>query len=176
MNASIRNAAGVLSVVSIAIGVTLSGVSDGWAQSAGASAKSLVGTWTLVSQTTTTPDGKKIEAFGSNPQGVLIFDTPGRYSLQICRTGRAKFASGSRDKGTAEENQATVQGCNPHWGTYSVDEKAGAILFNVQHAMYPNWEGIQQKRTFTITGDQLKYVVPAASTGGTSDLVWKRLK
>jgi Lipocalin-like domain len=177
MKTSIVAPVKVLSAVSFILGLMLFGTSTGWAQQkAGASAKQLVGTWTLVSASTTPPDGKTFQTFGSNPQGLLIFVANGRYSLQICRTGRAKFASNARDKGTAEENQATVQGCNPHWGKYSVDKKDRAIIFHIEHAMYPNWEGIEQKRPFTIAGDELKYVVPAASTGGTSDLVWKRVK
>ena len=166
----------VLSVFTALVGVMLCGFSDAWAQNAGASAKQLVGTWTLVSQSTTLPDGKKVQNFGPNPQGLLIFDTHGRYSLQICRSDRAKFAKNNRNEGTAEENQATVQGCNPHWGKYSVDANDRAIIFHIEHAMFPNWEGIQQKRTFTIAGDELKYIVPAASAGGTADLVWRRVK
>lgn len=177
MNKSIREMVGVLSTATAFVGLMLFGTSQGWSQQkAGASAKQLVGAWTVVSVNTTSPDGQKVQAFGPDPQGLLMFDTRGRYSLQICRAGRAKFASNSRGKGTAEENQAAVQGCNPHWGKYSVNEKERAIVFQIEHAMYPNWEGTEQRRPFTITGDELKYVVPAASNGGTSDLVWKRAK
>lgn len=135
-------------------------------------AKELVGTWTLVSATITQPDGKKYEPFGANGQGMLVFDPSGRYSLQICKPDRAKFASGNREKGTPEENQATVQGCNPHWGRYTVS--GDAIVFHIDHAMFPNWQGVDQRRTFTITGDQLTYKVPTASSGGTAEVIWKR--
>ena len=69
-----------------------------------------------------------------------------------------------------------MQGCNPHWGRYSVNDEDRAIVFKIEHAMYPNWEGIEQKRRFTIAGDQLKYTVPAASGGGTAEVVWQRAK
>ena len=42
--------------------------------------------------------------------------------------------------------------------------------------MFPNWEGQEQKRPFTIKADELTYKVPVASTGGTSELVWRRAK
>lgn len=135
--------------------------------------KDLVGTWSAVSNENTLPDGKKLQPFGPNPVGVLIFDADGRYSLQICSPGRPKFA-GTRLEGTAEENKAAVQGCNPHWGRYTVAD--GAITFRIEHALYSNWEGTEQKRSFTINGDTLSYNVPAASTGGTAVLVWKRAK
>lgn len=137
------------------------------------STKDLVGTWLVVSNDNTLPDGKKMQPFGANPVGMLTFDADGRYSLQICSPDRPKFA-GNRLTGTAEENKAAVLGCNPHWGRYSVSD--GAINFKIEHALFTNWEGTEQKRPFTIEGDQLTYKVPAASTGGTSVLVWKKAK
>ena len=133
--------------------------------------KDLIGTWLAVSNDNTLPDGKKMQPFGPNPVGMLTFDADGRYSLQICSPDRPKFA-GTRITGTAEENKAAVLGCNPHWGRYSVSD--GAINFKIEHALFANWEGTEQKRTFTIDGDVLTYKVPAASTGGTAVLVWKR--
>ena len=92
-------AARISSAVALSTGLMLLGTPDGWAQQkAGASAKQLVGTWTLVSVSNIQPDGKmNPQAFGPNPEGMLTFDAKGRYSLQICRSGRAKFASNVRD-------------------------------------------------------------------------------
>src|ERR1700742_1250592 len=133
----------------------------------------LVGTWSAVSNENTLPDGRKVLPFGPNPAGILRFDSEGRYSLQICSPDRPKFA-GNRMTGTSEEYKAAVQGCNPHWGRYSVAD--GAIIFKIEHALDANWEGVEQKRPFTINGDNLTYKVPEASTGGTSILVWKKAK
>ena len=177
MNKSVREVARLLGGVAVAGGLMLSGTSQGWAQQkATASAKQLVGSWTLVSATVTHPDGNKVLPFGPEGKGMLVFDDSGRYSLQICRPGRTKFASNSRDKGTAAENQATVQGCNPHWGRYTVSDADRAIIFHIEHAMFPNWEGIEQRRTFKVSGDQLTYSVPAASAGGIAEVIWKRAK
>jgi hypothetical protein len=137
----------------------------------------LVGTWTIVSVDDVRPDGSRVSLFGPDPQGVLMFDANGRYSLQLCSVGRPKFASNNRLKGTPEENQAIVHGCNPHWGRYSVNEADRTILFQIDHAMYPNWEGTQQKRSFTLTGDELKYTVPTPTIAGANPVVvWKRAK
>lgn len=134
----------------------------------------LVGTWMLVSNNVTFPDGNKMQPFGPNPVGMLVFDGAGRYSLQICRPGRAKFASNNRVKGTSEENQATVAGCNPHWGKYAVDAKEGVIVFNIEHGLFPNWDGVQQKRKYTISGNELKYAVAQSSAGGTAEVIWRK--
>jgi hypothetical protein len=51
----------------------------------------------------------------------------------------------------------------------------GHIVFRLEHTTFPNWDGQEQKRALTVTGDELKYVV-ASSIGGTSTLVWRRAK
>lgn len=158
--------------------IAMAGVATGLTMLTGStfaqSAKDLEGTWFAVSNETTAPDGKKSLPFGPDPQGILMFDSAGNYSLQICSSKRPKFAGNNRIEGTPEENKAAVTGCNPHWGRYTVND--GAIVFKIEHAMYANWEGTEQKRKFTLSGDQLTYHVPAASTGGTAELVWKRAK
>src|SRR5260370_23355352 len=80
----------------------------------------LVGTWTFVSSTTKLPDGSP--AWGSNPKGLVIFTENGRYSSQLMRSDRPKFASNNRAHGTPEENKGTAQGTISSFGTYSVNE------------------------------------------------------
>ncbi len=155
--------------------VALLGIALFVAPASAQTAKDLVGAWTLVSDENVRPDGSRVQAMGPNPQGFLIFDADGRYSLQLLRPGRPKFASNNRMEGTSEENKAAVQGANPHWGTYSVNEADKTIVFKIEHAFFPNWEGTEQKRPFTITGDLLKYTA-TASTGGIAELVWRRAK
>jgi len=139
-----------------------------------ADAKSLVGTYTTVSIVTTGADGKKMEPFGPNPQGMTVFTPDGRYMSIVVKPGLAKFASNTRTSATADEMKAVVQGSITHFGKYTVE--GDAINFHIEHSTYPNWDGTTQKRTFKMEGDTLKYHVPTASTGGTSDVVLKRMK
>jgi hypothetical protein len=143
--------------------------------SAAQTANDLVGAWTLVSDENLRPDGSRVQVMGPDPQGLVIFLADGRYSLQILRATRPKFASNNRMEGTADENKAAVQGANPHWGRYSVSESDKTILFKIEHAFFPNWEGTEQKRPFTLTDDRLTWIA-AASTGGSAELVWRRAK
>ena len=146
---------------------------DAFAQSA----KSLVGSWTLVSNDSVDASGKKAPIFGTNPRGSLIFTADGRYSLSIAQSSLPKFASNSRIKGTAEENKAVVSGMISHFGKYTVDEKAKTFTFNVEACTFPNWDGTAQVRPFTVSGSQLKYSGAASSASGSAfDLVWKRNK
>lgn len=137
-------------------------------------AKDVVGVWTLVSNDTVRSDGSRVQTFGANPAGLLILDPSGRYSLQICRSERTKFASNNRLQGTPEEYKEAIHACNPHWGRYSVNESDKAIVFKIEHATFANWEGLEQQRVFALSGDQLKYTVPAASGGGIAEVVWRR--
>jgi hypothetical protein len=143
----------------------------------GQTTKDLMGTWMLLSNENINPDGTRVQPYGPNPYGILMFDAGGRYSIQVMRDGQAKFTSNDRTKGTPEENQATVQNNNPHFGAYTVDEANHVIIFKIEHAMFPNWEGTVQKRPFAITREELKYTVPSSSLGsGTGEVVWKRAK
>jgi hypothetical protein len=138
----------------------------------------LVGTWTLVLVDNVLPDGSRTHLYGPDPQGILTFDAGGRYALQIYRAGRARYASGDKSKSTPEENSAAVLGSNAHFGRYLVNAADGAVVFRIEHASFPNWDGTEQKRAFTISGDELTYTVPTPTSGGTAvgEVKWKRAR
>lgn len=138
----------------------------------------VVGTWILVLVDNVLPDGSRVQLYGPNPQGILMFDASGRYSMQILRDGRPKFAANDKSKGTPEEYKAAVQGSNSHFGTYTVNETDHTVTFHIEHASFPNWEGTERKSPFTLTGDEFKYTVANPTTGGanvTGEVAWKRL-
>ena len=137
---------------------------------------SLVGTWTVVATDTVDAAGKRYPTFGPSPRGSLIFASNGRYSITFARASLPKFAAGNREQGTPDENKAIVAGSVSHFGTYTLDEKDSTFTVHVEASTYPNWDGTSQKRRFTVSGDELKYTVLAASGGGSSDIVWKRVK
>ena len=135
----------------------------------------LVGAWTLVSASTKRPDGSPV--WGSNPKGLLIFTDNGRYITQIVRSDRPKFASKNRLQGTPNENKATVQGSIASFGAYTVNEANKTFTIRYDGSSYPNLEGTESTRPFTITGDELKITNPSPTAGGpASELVYKRAK
>jgi hypothetical protein len=135
----------------------------------------LVGTWTYVSVDTVRPDGSRTPMFGPNPQGLASFDGNGRYILLTSRSGQPKFASNNRTEGTPEEYKAVVQGTIAHFGRYTVNEAEKTITFHIETSTFPNWNGVEQKRPFTLTGDELRWTT-AASSGGSAEVVLKRVK
>jgi hypothetical protein len=135
----------------------------------------LVGTWTYVSVDTIRPDGSRVPMYGPNPTGLAVFDSNGRYILMTARSGQPKFASNNRTEGTPEEYKAVVQGSIAHFGRYAVNEADKTITFHIETSTFPNWNGAEQKRPFTLTGDILKWTT-AASSGGSAEVVLKRAK
>jgi len=139
------------------------------------SAKDVVGTWDYVSADTVTPDGKRSPAFGAKPKGIVVFEANGHYALIVTRSNLPKFASNNRLQGTPEENKAIVLGSICHFGTYTVNEADKTITFHIQASTFPNWDGMDQKRPFALSGDEMRYTVSAAAAG-TAEVVLKRLK
>jgi hypothetical protein len=135
----------------------------------------LVGTWSVVSSSTKLADGSP--AWGSNPKGLLTFTDNGRFSSLIMRSDRPKFASKNRMQGTPDENKAAVQGLVASFGTYSVNEANKTYTLQYEGSSYPNLEGTEQTRPFTISGDELNVTNPSPTAGGPpSQLVYKRAK
>jgi hypothetical protein len=138
----------------------------------------LAGTWTLTRADEIRPDGEIVEPYGADATGLLMIDSSGRYSLQIFRQHRPRFAAGDKRRGTAAEFEAAVLGTSAHVGRCSVEPATGTLTFSIEHAAYPNWEGTVQKRKYLLNGDTLSYEIPASATGdGTIPRsFWKRLR
>lgn len=138
----------------------------------------LVGTWALVSWQQTKADGSTFQQFGADPKGIAFFDASGRYIIAVLRSDRAKYAIDNYaqiGEASVEENRATAQGTITYFGTYSVNEPGRAIAIHVEASSFPNWNGTDQKRLFTLSGDQLKLTVRPPA-GGSVDVLWKRAK
>lgn len=173
MKKSIKKVASVLLVVAVLVGGMLFGASKVWAAE-----KGVQGSWILVELYNET-DGKKIEPFGPNPRGSMLLTPDGRFSMTLLRSSLPKFASNVRTKGTVEENQAVVHGSVAAIGTYTVTgDKEQILNLHIEGSTFPNWDGQDQKRPVTVTGDDMKIINPAPSIGGggKNTQVWKRAK
>ena len=139
----------------------------------------LIGTWQLTIADNVGPDGTRVHLYGPDPQGVLMFDAAGHYSLQIMRAERPRFAANDKFKGTEEEYRAAVQGSNCHFGRYVVNEHDHTVTFHVEHATYSNWEGKPQILPFQIDESKnIKFILTHPTTGGpgvVGEVTWKRV-
>jgi len=138
-------------------------------------APSLAGTWSLIAADVLHADGTRARDYGAAPKGLLTIDTEGRYSLQIFKAERPRFASGDKQTGTPAEFEAAVLGSSTHFGTISIDPAGGTLTFHIENASFPNWEGTAQKRSYQLQGDELSYRVPPRPDGNTPLSIWRRL-
>ena len=159
----------------IAAAALLSVIAAAWGSADAQSVSPIAGTWTLVAADVLHADGTRTADYGASPKGLLMVDATGRYSLQIFRSERPRFASGDRLTGTAAEYQAAVTGSSTHFGRMSVDTVSQVITVDIDGASFPNQEGTQQKRAYVLKGDELSYTVPARPDGNRPVTVWRRV-
>jgi hypothetical protein len=136
---------------------------------------SLAGTWTLAAADVLHPDGSRAHDYGDAPKGVLMIDRMGHYALQIYRSDRPRFANPAKAKGSAGEYRAAVMGSSTHYGTLTVELDQHQLVFHIEGASFPNWEGQQQIRAFELRGDTLSYRVPPRPNGDVPISVWRRI-
>lgn len=137
--------------------------------------KQLTGRWQIVS-VTLEQNGNKTDYFGPNPQGITIFDGTSHFMRVLSRSDLPKFASNNRAAGTPEENKAVVQGSIAYAGTYKYNTADKSWTLHIEETTFPNWLGVDQKRVYTLVGDELREMNPAPSVGSGQILaVWKRI-
>jgi hypothetical protein len=122
-------------------------------------------------------NGTRVTNYGEHPNGLMLVDRDGRYSIQIFRPDRPKFQSGDKTRGEPEEYRAAVLGSSTHFGRVKVDPSKHQLVFDVDAASFPNWEGKQQLRNYSYSAGVLTYAVPASASGNgtTAWSVWRRL-
>jgi hypothetical protein len=170
-NAMVRSCLLAASAASV-LGLALFAGSAAEAAKAKFAKRQLVGSWELVSAGNPNPD---IKPFGPG-DGYAVFQRDGHFSLELVLGSLPKFASNNRATGTADENKAVVQGSIAYFGTYSLDPD-GTLMLHIERCTFPNWNGTDLKRPIiAITAGELKYMNPAASVGGQTELDWKRMK
>jgi hypothetical protein len=137
-------------------------------------AQDLVGTWTLVSATIQSGN-VKMDVFGPDPRGTLMFGRDGRYALIFVRHDLPKLASDNRLSQTVEESRGIAKGSIAHFGTYSVDETGKILVFRIESSTFPNWTGAEQRRPFSLSGEELTYTSPG-SIGVATQVVVRRVQ
>lgn len=139
--------------------------------------RSLAGTWVLDSAYEILADGRRVTNYGTHPKGLLIIDAAGRYSLQIFRPDRLRFAAGDKTRGAPEEYRDAALGSSTHFGRVRLNAAKHQITFAIEAASFPNWEGREQVRDYTYRNGVLRYAVPASASGNgtTAWSIWRRV-
>lgn len=129
----------------------------------------LVGTWLLVSQIASYPDGSVEATRGENPAGILMYDADGNMSVQLMRTDeRAGEYTDLSDLKTA------MEGYHAYFGRYEVDEARRLVKHHVVGSGYPGYRGTTQLRYYTLSGDTLTLRGEADESRPNRTMVWRR--
>ena len=144
-------------------------------------ASRLVGTWKLVSIEEHDASGKLVEPvdFGPEPAGMLTYDASGHMAAQAMRRGRPRLSSEDVHRATPAEAKTAFVGYAAYFGTYEVRESKGLVIHHVEGSLLPNWEGGEQRRKFTLSGDKLILEPPPFKANGEKHsrrLTWQRVQ
>jgi hypothetical protein len=138
----------------------------------------IIGAWSLVTFEFRKEDGKVVYPYGREALGSLIYTESGRYSAQLMRKDRPRFAIGDQLQGTPDEINANYKGSISYFGAYEIDVENGVIIHHVESSIFPNMEGTDQKRFFELSEDRLQLTTPPIKLDGEKAvgvLLWQRI-
>jgi hypothetical protein len=138
---------------------------------------SLVGTWKLVSVTTTSDKGEVEYPEGQHPTGFAIYTTDGRVSVIITHEGR-KPLSTLPGLAPREETSAAFTSLVAYAGSYSVT--GDKVTHHIEAAWMQNLVNTNLVRSVKLEGDRLTLgwgpLVYRGVTVPYQEYVWERLK
>ena len=140
----------------------------------GHSIHKLVGTWKLVSASSTTSTGERSESpYGAQPAGFLTYTGDGRVSALISYDRRKSLSYGG---GSREEQAEAFKTFLAYAGTYRLD--GDKVTHHVEVSSIQNYVDKDLVRSVKFKDDQIILVTPPTRINGkmqTIELVWQRL-
>jgi len=137
----------------------------------------LVGTWKLVSASSTTSTGERSEApYGVNPVGFLTYGADGRMTSLISYGGRKPLSFGGGTRSPQEEQAEAFNTFLAYAGRYTLSDDK--VTHHVEISSIQNYVGKDLVRNVTFRGDQVILVTPPTRINGeiqTVELIWQRL-
>ncbi|HXY06888.1 MAG TPA: lipocalin-like domain-containing protein [Terriglobales bacterium] len=135
----------------------------------------LVGTWRLVSASSTTSTGERSETpYGLNPLGFLTYTEHGRIAALISHDGRKALSS---DGGSLEEQSEAFKTFFAYAGRYTVS--GDKVTHHVEISSIQNYVGRDLVRYVKFQGDRITLVTPPTPVNGKTqiyELTWERLR
>jgi len=137
----------------------------------------IVGTWQLSSYIIRRGE-KETHPLGPNPIGLVVFTEDERFTVQIMRPDRPRFAGNNLATGTDDEIKSAFTGYVAYFGTYSIDLEDSMIRLVPIGSLYPNWLGETQIRSAKVCGNRLFLTtLPTETSRGTviAQLCWEKV-
>jgi hypothetical protein len=134
----------------------------------------LVGTWKLVSASSTTKTGERNETpYGPNPAGFLTYTGDGRVTALISYGGRKSLSVGAQQEEQAEAFQTFLA----YAGRYALT--GDKVTHYIEISSIQNYVNKELVRSVKFHGDQITLVTPPTPVNGkvqTVELIWQRLR
>jgi hypothetical protein len=133
----------------------------------------LVGTWKLISASSTTSKGERNEtAYGVGPAGFLIYTADGRVTSVISYGGRKSLPIGA----TAEQQAEAFNTFLAYTGQYTLS--GDKVIHHIEISSIQNYVNKDLVRSLRFEGNQIVLVTPPTLVNGkiqTIELVWQRV-
>jgi lipocalin-like protein len=137
----------------------------------------LVGTWKLVSASSTTSTGTRNETpYGAEPSGFLTYTADGRMSSVISYGGRKPLSFGRTGAALMEEQAEAFKTSLAYAGRYTLSE--GQVVHHVEVSTIQNYTNKDMVRKLTVDGDRITLETPPMAVNGeiqTVALIWQRV-
>jgi hypothetical protein len=137
----------------------------------------LVGTWKLLSASSTTSTGERIEApYGVNPVGFLTYGADGRMTSLISYGGRKPLSFGGGTRSPQEEQAEAFNTFLAYAGRYTLSDDQ--VTHHVEISSIQNYANKDMVRGIKFESDRITLVTPPMAVNGkiqTIELIWQRL-
>ncbi len=137
----------------------------------------ILGTWKLVSASSSTSGGKRDETpFGQNPGGFLTYTHDGRMSAMISYGGRKRLSSSNLGLAPVEEQAEAYRTFVAYAGRYTLN--SDHVIHHVEISSIQDWAGTDLVRSIKFEGERIILVAPPAPVDGglqSFELIWQRL-
>jgi hypothetical protein len=139
----------------------------------GTTNEKLVGTWKLVSASSTTKTGERSETpYGPNPSGFLSYTSDGRVTALISYGGRKPLSVGAQQEEQAEAFKTFLA----YGGRYTLS--GDKVTHHIEISSIQNYVDKDLVRGVKFEGDQIILVTPPTRLNGKIqiiELIWQRL-
>ena len=136
----------------------------------------IAGLWRLKSWTTQDKDGNLDYPFGQNAEGNIIYTPGGRVSVHIAADNRPRMPLDIHGAiGSGPDQISAYATYVAYSGSYHFE--GDIIVHKLTTSLYPNWLGIELRRTFDLSGSRLLLKMPTPETDSEvmiNEILWIR--
>lgn len=139
-----------------------------------ATARKLVGFWTLVTSYDKRPNGETVLPRGDMPKGSLVYERSGRMTVQIM----PQFGSLNPSAVTSKDPGPALTDYTAYFGKFKVNERERSVTHHLEGSLDSREVGKTRTRFYQLCGDRLTLTTPAFEVDGEERvryMIWERV-